>query len=481
MIKDRPGLPELTYAEAGKIVNAKVCAKCHRCLTRDFHPSAKGLRDWTVYCQNGCKPGQYVSKKYIDTIKAQQWADTKEIQSLHKESTEMPLPGTHNATPTFREIGKLRKGIMVTQNRNGKEVTYPREVDYWVMDFDEQEVEAKRVFQKEYTTDKPDALNIIVPFDDVERFWDANLFCFKGGNMIARAGLNADKAIGRGLDPENTIFFERLFNVKTNTWAVKHWEVVDGASFLQWHGGEGDALSFGQSVVVDMMQNRDPQSSEGIGPLIYSTGSGNKSRDYYLTPSGTLRILIKELVPFMGYMTLHTTSKRDIGAISGELAGLALRAKQAGIPLHQVPMQLVRRKEAGRDKSGKTVYHHNTHIILDPAFSEKMYHLQVAESELRFAQLDVIEVPALEAGEDVVTTSVKDVEDGYFEELPDNGDPKEWTEAGEARRQEDYQWLCDKAGIDIDTATAIWKGLEKDYSASYDNVLLAYANPLGLE
>lgn len=473
---DKASLPGISYGEAGKLINRNVCAKCYGPLRRDFHPTAPKPDDWVVFCFRGCLPGgvvKYVSRHFVEEVKARRWAQTSQVVHNLRRLKIMPLPATVNTKPTFREVGKLRKGITVTQNRQGKEVSYPKEVDYWVLDFDPGESEARAVFEREYP-DKTSVIDIIVPFDDIDEFWDAWLYCFKGGNMVAKAGVNPEISNGVGTDPDNTIWFQRLYDVKNKKWLIKNWMILDPKGWDAWCGEgpvlKGEAQGYG---MVNMQANLDPVSSEPVGPVIYF---GSRDKPYHLSPSGTLRVIVKELAPFLGYVTLHTTSKRDIHTISGELAGLALRANQAKMPLHQLPMQLVRRKEKGRKPDGSASVHYNTHVILDPEFSAKMYDWQVAEANKQFLA-EAIEVPALESGP-VVEVEV-DAEDGYFEEIED-GIPKDWGKPGLVRPQNDYQWICEQAGIDREVATAIWRECEKDYSTSYDYVLSAYGVPLGL-
>jgi hypothetical protein len=365
----------------------------------------------------------------------------------------MPLPNTYNTPPSFRELGKIRKGVTVATKNGG---TRPKEVEYFVMDFLPEESEAAKIFFDRYGRE-PKAITIHAPFDDVERWWDAWLRCFKGGRLVANAGVNPKLAIGNGLDVD-TIFFERLFDVSQNKWVVKHWITEDGSP-----------------RPVDMRCNIDPRNGEYRGEVIYSTvNKEGKETDYYLTATGTLKVMIRELIPFLGFMTLHTNGKVDVSNISGELAGIKLRADQAGIKMHEIPLVLSRRKESVRDPNGNNTYHYNIHVGIDPEFSKRLYLLQESRRESYFANL----LPEPVQSNRPVSPGLPepDLPDDYFDSLPDDIVEAEYDESDSGDGDviiADYKDLWTYAqslGLDMkaekDNINAIWREMADNPAAA---------------
>lgn len=369
----------------------------------------------------------------------------------------MPLPNTINSKPQFREMGKIKKGIVVVKGQK----SYPKEVPYLVMDFDPEEAEVARIFHSYYGPE-PTSIRIFAPFNDVDQWWDAWLRCFKGQRMIANAGLNLDLARANGFDPTSTIFFERLYSVEEKKWLVKRWARLDT----------------GEPMVVNMNENIDPRNGEPLGPVIYQTDKKNKDgkvigvTPYYLTATGTMKVMIKELIPFLGFLSLHTTGKVDVNNISGELAGLQLRADQAGIPITRMPMVLYRRREKVRDPDGNLTYHWNFHVGLDPEYSEKLAMIQQSQTDNYF----MLEGPGSK-GPMKELVEPQDVGEEYFDVLPDDLEPEvvdgEFEDEFEEDNSEvvisnftDFWKYGTDLGLDMnlerDTIQNIWKDLKDD-------------------
>jgi len=69
------------------------------------------------------------------------------------------------------------------QNKPGADLSYFR------VEFDERETKAAETFNEIYKEYKgqPTAIRIILPFDEIERMWDAWLEAYTAGRMVARA------------------------------------------------------------------------------------------------------------------------------------------------------------------------------------------------------------------------------------------------------------------------------------------------------
>lgn len=92
----------------------------------------------------------------------------------------MPIYGLTDRGLSFPEIGRIRKGD--TGGKNGA----PRDLNYFRVEFDSKEVEARVIFDRKYGRE-PQELNIILPFNEIERCWDAYLEAYTAGRMVARA------------------------------------------------------------------------------------------------------------------------------------------------------------------------------------------------------------------------------------------------------------------------------------------------------
>lgn len=375
-----------------------------------------------------------------------------------------PISATKNAKPMFREIGKIRKGIVVMSGgKNPK--PRPKEVEYFVMDFLPEESEAEKLFFSTYG-DTPTELKIVAPFDSIDDWWDGWYRCFKGGRMVANAGLNYE------IDQEET-YFERLYDVEHTCWVVKRWKTLECPDVVMQKWGVSGP---GQALPVRFEENVDARNGEGLGPVIYKTVNQqtNKETKYFLKVTGTLKVMVRELRTFLGFLTLHTSGKVDVNNISGELAGLKLRADQANIPLHNLPLVLSRRKEGVRDPDGNLTYHYNVHVGLDAEFSRKLALLQDTRADSEMAgYLTAGQVPKTNDASMMLVDSGEDEE--YFDTLPDDDGiiDAEISEEGEdivIANYKDFWTYAEKLGLDLvkekDTINSIWKGLQNDPAAA---------------
>lgn len=209
-----------------------------------------------------------------------------------------PIKGLTDRGLSFPEIGQIRKGAKKTGNRPGEDLTYFR------VEFDEREKKAEESFWAVYTNKEtgkrePQAIRIILPFDEIERMWDAWYEGYTAGRMVARA------------DGE---IFTYLIDAKTNRILVKNG--------------------------IDIETGMPRPFIEGR-PVGFYTSNG-KEMPIFCKPSGRLKVIIPELARAV-YLTVLTTSIHDILNISDQL-----RAFQQinGGRLSGIPLVLRRRPKA---------------------------------------------------------------------------------------------------------------------------------------
>lgn len=211
----------------------------------------------------------------------------------------MPIKGLSDRGLAFPEIGQVRKGAKKTANAPGADLTFFR------VEFDEREVEATQLFARAYGP-QPAELNILLPFNEIEKMWDTWLEAYTAGRLVARS------------DGEKYIY-----RVDTKTGAVL---VKNGLPFMAYKEGE----------VVGTWRNRKT----------------NKDEPIVCKPTGRLKVVIPELKR-LAYMTVLTTSIHDIINISGQLE--ALRSINGG-NIAGIPLVLRRRPKKistpGKDTNG---------------------------------------------------------------------------------------------------------------------------------
>jgi len=193
----------------------------------------------------------------------------------------MPIKGMTNRDLAFPTIGQIRKGSKKTSNAPGRDLTYFRVV------FDELEKESERVFNL-YYDNEPRSIRIILPFNDIDRVWDAWLEAYTAGRMVARS------------DGE---FVQFATDGITGEIIVKN----------------GVSIATGQPV---------PHPADNIAGYDY------KDRPIEYKHHGRLKVIIPELER-AAYLTVITTGKWDVANMDAELRGFhALNNGQiAGIPL----------------------------------------------------------------------------------------------------------------------------------------------------
>lgn len=193
----------------------------------------------------------------------------------------MGIKGLTDRGLAFPEIGAVRKGAKKTDvNRPGSDLKYFR------VEFDEREQEAQRIFAAKYGA-QPTEINILLPFNEVEKVWDAWYEAYTAGRMVSRS------------DGERLLYL-----LDTRTGEVK---VLGGEPHM-------------------------PHPADGI--VGYYTDSKGIRQPIKLKPVGRLKIVIPELKR-LAYLTVHTTSIHDIINISSQLEAIRVMngGRIAGIPL----------------------------------------------------------------------------------------------------------------------------------------------------
>src|SRR3990167_2989649 len=93
----------------------------------------------------------------------------------------MAIKGLTDRGMAFPEIGQIRKGAPKTDKGY-----VGKDLDYLRVEFDEREVKAAETFNSVYEK-KPHLIRIILPFNDINRMWDAYLEAYTAGRMVARS------------------------------------------------------------------------------------------------------------------------------------------------------------------------------------------------------------------------------------------------------------------------------------------------------
>src|SRR4030043_96304 len=210
-----------------------------------------------------------------------------------------PIRGLSDRGLSFPEIGQIRKGAPKdeTKNRPGKDL------DYFRVEIDPRETEAVQTFKKVYG-DKPDSINVILPFNEIDKMWEAWLEAYTAGRMVARS------------DGE---YFVYLVDTKTGEVLVKNG--------------------------LDKKGNKMPYTDKQV------VGKDYKKNEIRCKPVGRLKVIVPELAR-AAYMTVLTTSINDIANISEQLSAFQElnSGTIAGIPfvLRRRPKKISRPGENGQ-------------------------------------------------------------------------------------------------------------------------------------
>lgn len=210
----------------------------------------------------------------------------------------MPIIGLTDRGLSFPEIGQIRKGGAKEANRPGRDLTYFR------VEFDEREKKAEEIFRQAYGAE-PTAIRIILPFNEIDRMWDAWLEAYTAGRMVARSN-------------GQTI----MYQVDTTT---------------------------GEPAVLNGIDLKTDQPRPH--PINNIAGYDYQRKPVMFKASGRLKVIIPDLAR-AAYLTVLTTSKHDIANISDQLRAFAElnKGQIAGIPfiLRRRPKKISMPKEGGQ-------------------------------------------------------------------------------------------------------------------------------------
>lgn len=193
----------------------------------------------------------------------------------------MTIHGLTDRGMAFPQIGNIRKGDKV---KNAQGIEHPRDLQWFRVEFDERETDAIANFARAYPNQKPTEINVFLPFNEIERCWDAWCEAYTAGRMIARS------------DGEYFLF---LVDLQTNGVIVHDGVDANGAK----------------------VPHREVIGQAGKTVI--------KCR-----PVGRLKVIIPELRR-LAYIVVHTTSVIDIRNLSDQLEAIKqINGGQiVGIPL----------------------------------------------------------------------------------------------------------------------------------------------------
>jgi hypothetical protein len=197
----------------------------------------------------------------------------------------MSIKGLTDRGQQFPEIGRIKKGSPKQKNERGVEVM-GKDLKYFRVEFDPSNEDAIKTFHEVYG-EQPQAIRILLPFNEIHRMWDAYYEAYTAGRMIARA------------DGERYLF---LVNPQT-----------------------------GQTVVANGEPQMEFKKEEPVG---FYFSQKKEKKPIFAKPIGRLRVIVPELRR-LAYLTLQTTSIYDILNISSQLDAISFitNGHITGVPL----------------------------------------------------------------------------------------------------------------------------------------------------
>lgn len=190
----------------------------------------------------------------------------------------MTIKGLTDRPVSFPEIGSIRKGDK--GGTNGA----PRDLSYFLIQLDERETKAAEVISRTYK-DQPTEINILFPFDDVDRNFECWMEAYTAGALVYRS------------DGERV-----LYEINPTT---------------------------GERLVV----NGEPEKPHRPNPIGRYTNSKGNTEPINAKPTGRMKVILPELARLC-YLTVHTTSVHDVMNLTAQLRALyAIHGRLAGIPL----------------------------------------------------------------------------------------------------------------------------------------------------
>lgn len=213
---------------------------------------------------------------------------------LKGDDVSMPI-NTIRQQLLFPPIGHIRKGQAQEEVDKG----YPKDLDYFRLVFNEGEEVAAAAAEQVFGPE-PKELEIVFPYNDIERIWDYWLKAYASNRCIA---------------------------------------VSDGTQFLYWLDNDTNKVKARNGVMAG--------SSE---PAIYSKNmvvgiTRDSRKPIYCKPVGKLTVIFPQIastVSRLAPMILHTSSWNDIAHITNLLESYSALAGSHGLPLAGCKMLLRR-------------------------------------------------------------------------------------------------------------------------------------------
>ncbi len=298
------------------------------------------------------------------------------------------IKGLTDRGQAFPQIGNIRKG-----DKSGKNGA-PMDLKYFRVEFDEREIDAIAKFTTTYPNN-PTEINVFLPFNEIERCWDAWCEAYTAGRMVARS---------------------------------------DGEYFLYLVD-----LATGGLIVRDGVRTDNGQKEPHREVLGQAGKTAIKCK-----PVGRLKVLIPELRR-LAYVVVHTTSVIDIRNLSEQLE--AIKQINSG-QIVGVPLVLKRRPKEisvpNPDGTKRRLVKWMLSIEADPRWVEA-----------KIAQLDRLALP--DGGTRIalpsVTEDAEDEDDNQIEgEWLEGDEDSEWMDpaneldADPAMTYEEACTVTDKRG-----------------------------------
>lgn len=331
----------------------------------------------------------------------------------------MPIKNLTDRGLAFPEIGRIRKGSPKQKVQKGDREyeIQGKDLQYFRVEIDPEEERARQLFAEKYG-ERPSWMNVVFPFNEIDRVYSAWLEAYTSNRLIARS---------------------------------------DGETIFWWKEGKDTLVKHGFATidrVVNIWRKTGPKTVEPLKVELlqgfevpYIEGMVFHRTEKTLVeakPVGRLRVVIPELNR-LAYLTLTTTSINDIinlgGPDSGELGAIKQLCDQLRLPLAGVPLILKRKPKpvAYTDDSGKQsrMTRWLVHIEADPEFVERA----LASSKLlampNLLNATVGEVPGVyepevEDEEDVPTgeaTEGEDIAEGTVNEQEEEPTEMSYDEA----------------------------------------------------
>lgn len=289
----------------------------------------------------------------------------------------MPIVGLTDESPSFREIGRLRKGAPKSEGL--KDLTWIR------ADFRPGETEAIARWAQAYPP-QPTQVNVRLAFRKLSASWDANWEVYNTVGQLGRA---------------DGFRWMYLCDYKTNKVLVK----------------DGIPLIDDPNLPID--ENGMPYMPFDRNAIVYSYYSKANKRDEPVYPRmvGRLKALIPELGK-LAFMLVITRSIYDVYQLNGQLLGVKMVAENLNMPLPMIPLVLSRRwSTVSCSYDGKK--HKSEQCLLNieirPDWAEEQFKLleSIKPGMMLPQQSSVLNLP-----EGVRPQEEDEVEDDFYPSLP---------------------------------------------------------------